>query len=115
MFRLQPRPTLFPYTMLFRSFAFSESPANNCIPRPSNAAVGAAGPEKVPAVASIVGAAALGLRVLPLASTNVNVTGPAAVTALVPALRGVTRFVTRGDSSDVGPELAEFRSNAVTA
>src|SRR5438445_1147171 len=61
MFRLQPRPTLFPYTMLFRSFAFSESPANNCIPRPSNAAVGAAGPEKVPAVASIVGAAALGL------------------------------------------------------
>src|SRR3989442_4974147 len=34
--------------------------------------------------------------------------------SVVPLLRGITGCVTRGDSSDVGPDLTEFTSNAVT-
>ena len=76
--------------------------------------MGAAGPEKVPLVASIVGAVALGFSGLPSPPTSWSVTGPAASPWFVDGRRGVTRFVTRGDSSEVGPDLTEFTSNAVT-
>ena len=96
-------------------FGLSSWSANRLTPSPSKRPVGTAGPENVPFVASMVGFAALGFRVLPSPPMVANVTGPAGVPWFVAARRGVTFFVTRGDSSEVGPDLMEFRSNAVTA
>src|SRR2546426_3140508 len=53
--------------------------ANRLTPSPSKRPVGTAGPENVPLVASMVGFAALGFRVLPSPPMVANVTGPAGV------------------------------------
>src|SRR5438034_7598060 len=60
-------------------FGLSSWSANRLTPSPSKRPVGTAGPENVPLVASMVGFAALGFRVLPSPPMVANVTGPAGV------------------------------------
>src|SRR5438034_9642885 len=94
-------------------FGLSSWSANRLTPSPSKRPVGTAAPENVPLVASMVGFAALGFRVVPSPPMVANVTGPAGVPWFVAARRGVTFFVTRGDSSEVGPDLMRSEERRV--
>ena len=76
--------------------------------------VGGIGPENSPVAGSSVGSGAFGLSTVP--SVAIRFSGesrPAETWA--DGARGVTARVIRADSSDVGPDLSEFTSNAVTA
>src|SRR5439155_3592440 len=75
------------------------------------APLGGGGPVKRPVVALMVHAR-VGSSVVVSSPNTPDTT--AAYWMFVAALRGVTRLVMRGDSSDVGPDLSEFRSKAVT-
>ncbi len=72
------------------------------------------GPENSPVAGLSVGRGAVGSNTVPSVAISCNAESRPTDTCAEGA-RGVTARVTRGDSSDVGPDFSEFTSNAVTA
>src|SRR5438034_3883850 len=66
----------------------------------------------VPVAVSIAGYAAPGSSATPSSPKTPWIN--AVLVAFAPSARGVTDFVMRADSSELGPDLSEFTSDAVT-
>src|SRR5207247_9716414 len=95
-------------------FGLSSWSANRLTPSPSKRTVGTAGPENVPLVASMVGFAALGFRVLSYPTMVANVPGLDGLSWLVSMGSGENMLVTRCDSMDEGDMLMDIEHSVLT-